>query len=537
MLPGTSRGIGKSAIPTRILSLKATMSLLRDCLDTANQLSRMLRGLEGKDCDVEQFSSSVELCRSALSRLERRSELLHEAVVKTWTTACLDMLQSITGQLQGWQHRGVMETSLLDPRSRKGLEVKINHLSAHFQVLRSMLRNSKASARGQPEADRSALEEELAGLINVANMIDDKEGLAWWETHFGQRTYTVSWDQFREALVAPDEGRQISEREFAQLKATLDHARSDIVTAHQWGSFLLGFGPGIMAAIEQMQGTMLESWFAGFLSYDEAEEVLRQSQPGAFLVRFSASQPCGFAIAFKSVSNEIKQIIVRARSSAGGFELNGQTFGSLRDVIESKPALLKFPAPALKTISQAMYFKGFISFDESKELLKNEPPGTFLFRFSRSDPGALAVAYVSESGEVLQSKVFCEPESGGYKLGNGVYTSLSDLIRYNHKRLKYPHGGSAPDDAPPALSPGPSAFVPVSAPSVGTNYGAIRTRLEEANPAAAAQAQGPTAPAAAPAAAGYAVLSTAVVQPTAQPPVASGYGVVRTQLPPSDTNS
>lgn len=41
----------------------------------------------------------------------------------------------------------------------------------------------------------------------------------------------------------------------------------------RFGEFLRGFGPGIAAAVTRMQQAVQESFFHGFLSYEETKQV------------------------------------------------------------------------------------------------------------------------------------------------------------------------------------------------------------------------------------------------------------------------
>jgi hypothetical protein len=48
--------------------------------------------------------------------------------------------------------------------------------------------------------------------------------------------------------------------------------------------------------------------------------------------------------------------------------------------------------------SLVRFFHGFLTYPETVELLSTRPSGHFLFRFSRSQPGSLVVAFKSNEG-------------------------------------------------------------------------------------------------------------------------------------------
>ena len=65
-----------------------------------------------------------------------------------------------------------------------------------------------------------------------------------------------------------------------------------------------------------------EAWFHGFLSYDEANEVLRCCPVGTFLIRFSQSSPTSLALAFVAPDKSVKQVKIDAVTGRG-FVMDG----------------------------------------------------------------------------------------------------------------------------------------------------------------------------------------------------------------------
>ncbi len=109
-------------------------------------------------------------------------------------------------------------------------------------------------------------------------------------------------------------------------------------------------------------------------------------------------------------------------------------FESLSHLVKAFPEKLRIPAPV--GIRRCQYFHGFLSFAEAEELLKGKAIGTYLLRFSRSEPGSLVVAFVGQRGTVEQC--IAKPHKAGYLLGHYVYSSIDDIIRSNPSQLMMP---------------------------------------------------------------------------------------------------
>jgi hypothetical protein len=95
-----------------------------------------------------------------------------------------------------------------------------------------------------------------------------------------------------------------------------------------------------------------------------------------------------------------------------------------------------------------LYFHGFLGSSEAQKLLKGKPDGTFLLRFSTSNPGfyALSVAY---TGTVGHWRIQCEKPAGQtptFKIDGREYKSLDHIVN-THKfgreplKIKQPRPG------------------------------------------------------------------------------------------------
>merc|ERR1712137_1357449 len=89
------------------------------------------------------------------------------------------------------------------------------------------------------------------------------------------------------------------------------------------------------------------------------------------------------------------------------------------------------------------WFHGHISSSDAEKKLATAKKGTFLFRFSSSDPGCFAISTVSNVGTIKHFRIFHRPGMS-YILGKSECQSLSDII-IKYKRelsLKTPCPGS-----------------------------------------------------------------------------------------------
>jgi len=117
--------------------------------------------------------------------------------------------------------------------------------------------------------------------------------------------------------------------------------------------------------------------------------------------------------------------------------------------VERNRTWLKYPAP--NELSRCHFFHGFLTFPETTELLRGHPAGTFLLRFSHSQPGcvrslvcvcgvvlcfvlwlwlfrSLVVALINARNEVQQSLVHTQPDKGGYCVGSETYRTIEECV-------------------------------------------------------------------------------------------------------------
>ena len=368
-----------------------------------------------------------------------------------------------------------LDKALNNPRARRILEHDSTFLCASVDPLRMVLhflylsstqheasnkinptsgKNRGINGEGRWEEDElyassygNCFHDDVSHVDVTDKIITDPDGLKFWVSSFVRGTFQVPWDVFLSSIETylKDNGNasRLRTDQKRNLKVALDNAESGWVNMHSWAALLQGFGPGIARTIDQMDSSLRKPWFHGFISGSETREALYGCRVGTFLVRFSQSKQCAFVIAYVDASNSVKQTIVEATRNQG-FCISGtrgKHFNSLADVITEYSHLLKFPAP--NTLSKCRWFHGFLTYTETVDILSDEAVGTYLMRFSKSQPGSMVLAFrvaglKNNKGKVQQSLIYSSPETGGYRVGSKLYPDLESIIKDNSDRLKLP---------------------------------------------------------------------------------------------------
>lgn len=90
--------------------------------------------------------------------------------------------------------------------------------------------------------------------------------------------------------------------------------------------------------------------------------------------------------------------------------------------------------------AQEKWFHGYMSREESTKMLEPFPKGTFLVRFSASQPGAVALSRVVEQGNIEHTKLESTSEGFALKTPQGIqyFKTISDIVKHNKEILNYP---------------------------------------------------------------------------------------------------
>jgi len=97
-----------------------------------------------------------------------------------------------------------------------------------------------------------------------------------------------------------------------------------------------------------------ESWFEGDYSGTEATEVLSGHKQGAFLVRFSTSNPGDYAVSFVTAEGQASHSLIEHQNVPnGGYRIeNSLVFNTLKEVVGYYSVTLQHP---LKTITNELF--------------------------------------------------------------------------------------------------------------------------------------------------------------------------------------
>jgi len=222
-----------------------------------------------------------------------------------------------------------------------------------------------------------------------------------------------------------------------RFSLVLDHSKTGSVTRYKFVEFLKGFGP-VENCIENVKIVVTAEYFHGFVSATESRLFLDGQPQGTFLIRFSGSRPGAFVLDLVQKGGHIHSVRINSHPQGGfsvmivGSETTELRLKSLQELVDiySKKNLLKTPFSS--DLSKQPWFFGDISREESEELLKGQPVGTFLVRFSTNQPGCYAVSFVGPEQTILRGLITPCVDGQGYQVASkgGVFANLPAVVKY-----------------------------------------------------------------------------------------------------------
>lgn len=246
----------------------------------------------------------------------------------------------------------------------------------------------------------------------------------FWEKRFNA-LYVVPWPKFIAGLGIP-----VTEDDEQILKTILD--ATDTVLKPKFCAFLKAFGP-IEKCILNVKKLVDVDWFHGYISSPESKKFLEATAPGTFIVRFSGSRPGYFVLDYSRGGNSVRSVRLQNQPN-GGFlaPIEGgseRVFQSLDELVETYRKMGVLGLPFSSTLPQKPWFFGDVTREEASELLKDQPFGTFIIRFS-NQPGCYAASFVGEQGGI--KKGLLTKNEKGYQVNHQglVFKNLDDLIKH-----------------------------------------------------------------------------------------------------------
>mmetsp|Transcript_10331 Transcript_10331/g.20327 ORF Transcript_10331/g.20327 Transcript_10331/m.20327 type:complete len:646 (+) Transcript_10331:123-2060(+) len=440
---------------------KICLRFLHTSVEFVREISAILDKHRNDD-EVAGLRVAMTLCSSVLANV-LSPHLMHTYLraisFQSWGLVLFQLLNALRSKLTHCVNYNILDITLQGPRLKLFFTRLERKLIAHADLMTPFLTSSSfypdfmnpngdgGSSVDDTNAKLAAQLKANGGILTIAHLIEDEEECAWWISSFGKAVYATTWDKFFKALEEhkdPKIVQMIEDPEFREIIiSTLNPLEKKAVTAQQFDDFLFTFGPGLRVSMIQLQASIWSpAWFAGALSYDEARCLLTPHRQGTFLVRFSESSVCTWAVSYANpLTGVVNHALVRAyapnENDHSVFVCGSQGYHSFAELLETHSNILMDVVPNAKNIGPARMFRGFLSYEQAEDMLEGKPVGTFLIRFSQSQDGCLVVAYVTETEGTLQSKIFTDADRG-FILGDRVYKRISTLVSENRDKLQFP---------------------------------------------------------------------------------------------------
>jgi len=362
-----------------------------------------------------------------------------------------DQLRDIRSMLGTLANGSVVKRALLSGRLRARLDRKLallDHSRQHlapFLIPIVELRSQVEEAATDTGGGGSKSASQYASLASVAR-ISDALGRSIFAAAANNAPGALYAKLARLVEVLREQPRDIADLvrgqdAVARLEAILDPSHSGSVSIGRFDSFLHGFGP-LPSAAGRVRDIVTAPWFHSYLSSEEAVRLLRDTEEGTYLVRFSKSKPGNFAIALRATSSTtpVKHARIDTRGD-GRFGLQKKRYDSLAALLAGTPHLKQpFHAPLLLQ----PYFHGDLTELEATEILSGSEPGTFLVRFALDKPSdAYAISYVDDARHVRHVSVTRDRLQDNrlavmsFDFATDKATSVEDIVSANGALLRH----------------------------------------------------------------------------------------------------
>lgn len=245
----------------------------------------------------------------------------------------------------------------------------------------------------------------FGGLVASATISDDSLAQGFWASSFGPMP-AVQWSCFARRLLrtALMPASEVAHCYACLLAACLSIKVGDHVSTRDIQQALL-FSTVFPTGIAESSETL-----------PSAAELIDGVIDECLVERHGASGCAVFKPAFQTVAGDFLMDIVLFNDVLQWFgPFNTTTF-----------------LPGFVSCLSRNWFHGNISGGHAVGLLRDQPPGTYLFRFSATDPGSYAATVHSRSGEFMHYRIYHKP-SLKYLFGKVECQSLEEVL-YRYKR-------------------------------------------------------------------------------------------------------
>ena len=179
----------------------------------------------------------------------------------------------------------------------------------------------------------------------AASKLTNLAARGMWTSAFGADTPMVPWGEFFPIFAKHASSHvSLSESDTATVGQFLDFTMDGWVSVYELEIYLLSFGP-LVGSAERLLEPYRAGVLAGHVASLEASTLLYGHESGAFLVRFSKSNPGSFAVTFVDSKRRIKHCLLFPASP------NGLT---LREPPEIFPDLLAFVAAHCRRLQRGL---------------------------------------------------------------------------------------------------------------------------------------------------------------------------------------
>jgi len=206
-------------------------------------------------------------------------------------------------------------------------------------------------------------------LIMAEEAILDPTGRAFWNRFF-KNTDKVPWERFVDEFCRYFSYTNSNVDPFIRcIKYLLVGNRDEFATyvhIEKFGRFLDHFGPIMenytkVNFLSKIRNLVSQSWFYGYLSTEDALVLLRQQDPGSFLIRFSTSER-GYLTISQVLQRgpgkkEVRHTRIRHAPLSSDYHYQGRTYTSLHSLVESEKEISEL----LVSCTSGSYFSHVLS--------------------------------------------------------------------------------------------------------------------------------------------------------------------------------